>query len=384
MSRIFRTAAAVALSASVAVGAAQAKSSFAVLHAFAGAPGDGDRPKDDLAFDGAGNLYGTTYDGGASDNGAIFKIDTHGTATLLHSFDGSAGGALPASGVTIDDKTGDLYGVTQGGGAGAGTLYKLAADGTFTVLHTFANSTSDGGFPQWRLIRDKKGNLFGVANSGGTHGYGTLFEYARKGGYSTVYDFDLSASGPTGRLALDGKGNLYGVTGTGGTSTSCSGHGCGSIYELTPDGTLATLYSFGDGNDGRYPVGGLTIDEKGNLYGTTGYGGAGDAGTVFELSKDRQFATLFSFDNTNGNSPVDEVLLLKKDLYLTVYGGGANGIGTVVKVSLKGTGKVLHDFADADGALPIGGLVENDGLLYGTTSSRGADGHGTVFSIKAK
>ncbi len=387
MLKICGTTAAVLLSVGVAAGgfapAAQAKG-FKVLHAFAGAPADGDRSMADVTFDSSGNLYGTTYNGGASDNGAIFKIDTHGTETLLHSFDGSADGGLPRAGVTIDEKTGDLYGVAATAGTfGGGTLYKLAADGTFTVLHAFAVNT-DGAAPMWRMIRDKTGNLYGVTQGGGTIGYGTLFKYSKRGKFTVLHNFDVSAAGPTGRLAQDSKGNLYGVDGTGGTSTFCSGHGCGSIYELAPDGTFVTLYSFMDGNDGRYPEAGLTIDEKGNLYGTTGFGGADNGGTVFELSAKREFATLFSFNGSNGDSPVDEVLLLNNHLYVTTYSGGANSLGTVIKISLTGIGKVLHDFADDDGGLPIGGLVENNSLLYGTTSSHGADGHGTVFRMTEK
>jgi uncharacterized repeat protein (TIGR03803 family) len=252
------------------------------------------------------------------------------------------------------------------------------------VLHSFTNNTADGGYPQWRMIADKQGNLYGVTQSGGASGYGTLFKYSTNGNYSVVYSFDNASASPTGRLALDSKGNLYGVNGTGGTSSSCSGHGCGAIYELAANGTFVTLYSFQNGNDGRYPVGGLTVDKKGNLFGTTGYGGASDAGTVFELAANHEFATLFSFNNTDGNSPVGEILELKKDLYVTTYGGGTSGLGTVVKISLKGSGKVLHNFTGDDGKLPIAGLVERKPFLYGTTSAGGANGHGTVFSLKEK
>ncbi len=346
MLKICGTISAALLSASVVTGfapAVQAKS-FSVVHAFAGAPGDGDRSMADVTFDNAGNLYGTTYNGGDSNNGAIFKIDTHGTETLLHSFDGGSGGGLPSAGVTIDEKTGDLYGVTPAGGTfGTGTLYKLAANGTFTVLHAFTPGT-DGAAPHWRMIRDKKGNLYGVTQSGGTSSYGTLFEYSKKGAFTILHNFDLSAAAPTGRLAQDSKGNLYGVDGTGGTSTDCSGHGCGSVYALAPDGTFFTLYSFMDGTDGRYPVAGLTIDKKGNLYGTTGYGGSGNAGTVFVVSAKGEFATLFAFNGSNGNGPEGELLMLKKDLYVTAYSGGANSLGTVIKISPKGIGKALHDF----------------------------------------
>lgn len=387
MLKICRTTAAVFLSASVLTGgfaaAVQAKG-FAVVHTFAGTPNDGDRPMAPVIFDSAGNLYGTTYSGGPSNHGTIFKIDVHGTETLLHSFDGGSGGNLPAGGLTIDEATGDLYGVTQGGGTfGDGALYTLTANGTFTVLHSFDN-THDGEFPQWRMISDKQGNLYGVAPAGGTIGNGTLFKYSKDGEFTVLHDFDSSASTPSGRLAQDKKGNLYGTDELGGTSTACFGHGCGSIYRLAVNGTFSTLYSFTDGDDGRAPVGGLTIDKKGNLYGAAGYDGSGGFGTVFVLSAKGEFATLFSFNNTNGNSPVGEVLLLNNDLYATAYTGGANNLGTVVRVSPKGVGKVLHVFSENDGGLLAGGLVESNSVLYGTASSHGADSHGTVFNLKIK
>jgi uncharacterized repeat protein (TIGR03803 family) len=152
---------------------------YTVLHDFAGPTGDGARPFSGVTSDSAGNLYGTTYDGGASNNGTIYKIAPGGSFTLLHSFDGAAGGAHPQAGVTIDKATGDLYGVTESGGnfagecsgVGCGTLYKLAANGTFSVLHAFQGAPNDGRYPRWDMIRDRKGNLYGVTAAGGTLGY---------------------------------------------------------------------------------------------------------------------------------------------------------------------------------------------------------------------
>jgi uncharacterized repeat protein (TIGR03803 family) len=386
MLKIGGTITAILLSATVAVGAfapaAQAKSSFKVVHAFAGTPSDGDLPMADVTFDNDGNLYGTTYIGGTANKGTIFKIDVHGTETLLHSFDGAAGGGFVAAGVTLDDSTGDLYGVTKVGGTfGQGLLYRLAADGTFFALHAFDNA-HDGTAPQWRMIRDAQGNLYGVAPSGGTGGKGTLFEYSKDGVFSVLHNFDSSASSPTGRLAQDKKGNFYGVDTYGGTSTNC-GAGCGAVYKLAPNGTFTVLYSFTDGADGRYPVGGLTIDKKGNLYGTAGYGGTGEAGTVFEESAKGKFTTLYSFNTNSGRNSSGEVLMIKKDLYVTALTGGANNLGTVIKIS-KGVGTQLHVFDADGGGEPVAGLVQHNALLYGTASIHGANNHGTVFSLKTK
>ncbi len=386
MLKIHVVTAAALLSASVAgsvfAPAVQAKG-YNVIHSFAGAPADGDMPRSDVTFDGSGNLYGTTYGGGTSDNGTVFKIAPNGTETLLHSFDGGSGGANPAAGVTIGNSTGDLYGVTfAGGSAGFGIMYKLTASGTFTVLHTFAGQPNDGRYPQWRMISDARGNLYGVSEAGGSLDLGTLFKYGAGGTFKILHAFDSTAYAPTGRLARDRAGNLYGVTGLGGSSTSCSGHSCGTVYRLSPDGTFVILYSFTNNDDGRYPVGGLEIDRAGNLYGTAGYGGAGDYGTVFELPPGGDFTTLYSFNGTNGASPVGDVLSLGTDLYLATYGGGANGYGTVVKVSSDGTGTVLHNFTGDHGGSSAAGLVKGERLLYGTAISGGDNNHGVVFSVR--
>jgi uncharacterized repeat protein (TIGR03803 family) len=386
MLKIFGKMTGVLLSASVLTAgfatAVQAKKPFKVVHAFAGTPSDGDRSMADVTFDSDGNLYGTTYIGGTANQGTIFKIDVHGTETLLHSFDGAAGGGFVAAGVTLDESTGDLYGVTKVGGMfGQGALYRLAANGTFFLLHAFDNA-HDGASPQWRMIRDAQGNLYGVAASGGTGGYGTLFEYSKDGVFSVLHNFDSSAASPSGRLAQDKKGNFYGVDSFGGTSTNCSS-GCGTVYKLAPNGAFTILYSFMDGADGRGPVGGLTIDTKGNLYGTAGFDGSGNGGTVFELSAKGKFTTLFSFNVNNGRNSSGEVLMIKNDLYVTAFTGGANNLGTVVKIS-KGVGTQLHVFAEDEGGQPIGGLVQHNSLLYGTASTHGANNHGAVFSLKTK
>jgi len=179
VSNSFRSAllaSAVAFCAAVTAG--QAKP-YTVVHDFAGAPNDGSYPFNDVSFDAAGNIYGTTNLGGGKDSGTVFKITPDGTETLLHSFDGGAGGSDPNAGVTIDPETGTFYGTTSFGGSagacrgGCGVLYSLTSDGTYTVLHAFDNGV-DGGNPGGQLVRDKQGNLFGVTVSSGPTGGGTL------------------------------------------------------------------------------------------------------------------------------------------------------------------------------------------------------------------
>jgi len=380
-----RTAAAAVLSASVAIivfaPAVQARP-YKVLHSFAGATGDGDRPMADVAFDSVGNLYGTTYSGGSSDNGTIFKIAPDRTYTVLHSFNGSTG-ANPMAGLTIDLATGDLYGLTQAGGsAGEGVLYKLTAGGTYTVLHNFAGGANDGRYPGARMIRDKKGNFYGTTMAGGPLDEGVVFEYSKRGVFTVLHAFDTTSGPPVGRLDRDSQGNLYGALSAGGDSQACSGHGCGAIFELAPDGTFVIRYSFTNGDDGRYPFGGVTLDKNGNLYGTNSFGGVGGFGVLFRLTPVGDFSTLYSFDGTHGTNSSGEVLIVKNNLFVTTLGGGANDHGTIVKVSTSGGGTVLHDFTGNDGSLVAAGLVRDGLLLYGTASAGGASDHGVVFSLK--
>jgi len=336
----------------------------------------------DVAFDSVGNLYGTTYSGGSSDNGTIFKIAPDRTYTVLHSFNGSTG-ANPMAGLTIDLATGDLYGLTQAGGsAGEGVLYKLTAGGTYTVLHNFAGGANDGRYPGARMIRDKKGNFYGTTMAGGPLDEGVVFEYSKRGVFTVLHAFDTTSGPPVGRLDRDSQGNLYGALSAGGDSQACSGHGCGAIFELAHDGTFVIRYSFTNGDDGRYPFGGVTLDKLGNLYGTNSFGGAGGFGVLFRLTPGGDFSTLYSFDGTHGTNSSGEVLIVKNNLYVTTLGGGANDHGTIVKVSTSGGGTVLHDFTGNDGSLVAAGLVRDGLLLYGTASAGGASDHGVVFSLK--
>jgi uncharacterized repeat protein (TIGR03803 family) len=153
--------------------------SEAVLHTFSGS--DGFFPYADLIVDGSGNLYGTTSEGGTNDDGTVFKLASDGTETVLYSFAGETkhDGAFPYAGL-IMDKSGDLYGTTFAGGRGCraghgcGTVFKIAADGSETVLHSFKEQ-SDGAGPSADLIADNAGDLYGITSSGGAHGYGTVF-----------------------------------------------------------------------------------------------------------------------------------------------------------------------------------------------------------------
>ena len=365
---------------------------FALLHSFTGGAADGDFPRSGLILDGAGNLYGTTESGG-SGFGTVFKIKTDGTSfALLHRFTGGASdGAVPYGGLVFDN-AGDLYGTTLTGGAWlCGTVFKVKTDGTdFAILHIFAIDASDGMRPRGGLILDGADNLYGTTELGGASDRGTVFTVTTGGtGYAILHSFAGAASdgaGPHGEPVLDGADNLYGTALQGGASND------GTVFTVKQDGTgFVVLHSFTDGaSDGALPTAGLVLDGAGNLYGTTVQGGGSGEGTVFTLRADGTgFAIVHRF--TGGASddglPAATLILDRAgNLYGTTYGGSPSSGGTVFKVKTDGTGFApLHRFAGgaSDGANPLAGLIlDGDGNLYGTTDQGGASNLGTVFTIR--
>ncbi len=253
------------------------------LYSFTGGS-DGRTPNGNLLLDAAGNVYGTTQLGGSSHVegwGTVFKISPDGQETQLHIFQGYANdGGFPYGGL-IADAAGNLYGTTNVGGTGCrdnlgcGTIYRVAPDGQETVLYSFQNGT-DGASPYCRLIADAEGNLYGTTNAGGANSRGTIFKLAPDGTETILYSFDGDAN-PFGELVADAAGDFYGVLNGG-------AYAAGQIYQITPSGLFSTVYDFGsyDG-DGESPTDSLTIDRQGNFSGTTFYGGALDKGTIFKL-----------------------------------------------------------------------------------------------------
>ena len=347
-----------------------------VLYSFGGSP-DGASPYGGLISDSAGNLYGTTVYGGAG-AGTVFKLSPSGTETVLYSFTGGSDGAYPYAGL-IADSAGNLYGTTFGGGASyAGTVFKLSPSGTETVLHSFA--WSDGALPYGGLIADSAGNLYGTTWNGGSGSCGTVFKLSPSGTETVLYSFTCGIDGayPYAGLIADGAGNLYGTTSGGGASYA------GTAFKLSPSGTETVLYSFTGGTDGGHPYAGLIADGGGNLYGTTGGGGALNAGTVFKLSPSGTETVLYSFAcSADGASPYAGLIADSAgNLYGTSLGGCAASNGTVFKVTPSGM-TVLYSFTGgADGALPYAGLIaDSAGNLYGTTYSGGTAFVGTVFKL---
>jgi uncharacterized repeat protein (TIGR03803 family) len=274
--------------------------SESVLYPFKGGS-DGQQPYARLILDTEGNLYGTTLQGGhtstacAAGCGTVFELAaSSGTETVLYAFQGGTDGASPYAGVTFDS-TGNLYGTTYAGGAnGDGTVFKLtpASSGSWTesILHSFKGGW-DGNGPLGGVILDASGNLYGTTFQGGAppH-YGVVFElqHQASGAWSETLlhvFWDSPAAHPMSGLVFDASGNLYGTTALGASSTACSA-GCGTLFEITPTSTGRTykvLRVFGRGGDGYTPSGDLILDSNGNLWGTTEAGGSQKAGTVFEV-----------------------------------------------------------------------------------------------------
>lgn len=353
-------------------------STYTDLHDFAGPPNDGAGSGAGVTLDKSGNIYGTTDDGGANSSGAFFKLAPNGTATLLHSFGGTGDGSFPDGAVSI--VKGDFFGTTEdGGSSGNGTIWELAADGTYSILHNF-DGTNDGSFVRGHLVRDSQGNFYGTALFGGANSDGTVFKYASDGTLTVLHAFNgTDGEFPEHGVVRDKAGNLYGVTAFGGAG------GEGTVYEIAADGTFTSLYSFTGGTDGGFLYGGLALDKSGNLYGSTASGGASTFGTAFKLTSAGTLTTLYNFTNsTDGGAPEGDMLRVGKNLYSTASSGGdpTCQCGVVYEIKASGKEKVLHTFVNSTGGGYSDGLTKGKKLFYGTTQSYGANNFGVVFSVK--
>lgn len=320
------------------------------LYEFTGSP-DGAQPDSGLVFDRAGNLYGTTVQGGSSGCGTVFELSPASgggwTESVLQSFIGS-GGCAPVAGVILD-KAGNLYGTTLGGGANSsGTVFELtdtAGVWTETVLHSFGDA-SDGQNSYAALAMDKAGNLYGTTLYGGAYSFGTVFELSQTGGLWTekvIYDFKYyngkhDGAYPYAGVSLDAAGNIYGTTNYGGAGTACEPGSCGAVYRLKRSNngwTEGVLYSFRGGKDGSLPVAGVTLIGS-KLYGTTSFGGGGTCqlngltgcGTIFSLEQSggKWVEAVFRLKGSNGALPQAGIVANKNGVLFgtTLYGGNGS------------------------------------------------------------
>jgi uncharacterized repeat protein (TIGR03803 family) len=376
----------VAVLAAVAAASARAQT-YTVLYSFAGGADGGGGVDSGLVRDNAGNLYGTTWGGGAHSLGVVFKLDTTGKETVLYSFAGGSDGANPHAGL-IHDSAGNLYGTTVYGGvnactSGCGIVFKVDSTGKETRLYEFLG-TSDGSAPFSSLARDSAGNLYGTTSGGGASGFGVVFKLDTAGKLTVLHSF-TGGSGdgknPFAGLIRDSAGNLYGTTQNGGVSNY------GTVFKLDATNTETVLYSFSGGVDGGYPYyGHLIRDKAGNLYGTTYAGGTFNFGTVFKLDTTGKETVLHSFAGglSDGQFPFAGLVRDSAgNLYGSTYFGGAFSTGTLFKVDKTGVETVLRSLSySSDGGYPYAGLIlDTSGNLYGTTSAGGPASAGVVFRL---
>jgi uncharacterized repeat protein (TIGR03803 family) len=319
-----------------------------ILYNFSGGS-DGSQPYGGLIFDSAGNLYGTTFQGGASGAGTVYKL-TPGkggtwTESVIYSFADGADGMGPQSDLNFD-LAGNLFGTTTGGGSpGNGIVFQLTPGKngvwTETVLHRFV--TSEGTSPRAAVIFDKSGSLYGTLANDGTFGAGAVFRLKPTSGSSwkeeTLYTFTggTDGFGPLCRLILL-RGKLYGTTVVGG------GANVGTVFELSPPAnhhgawTVNVLHTFACGSDGCFPWAGLTMDPNGTFYGTTQFGGLpSNGGTVFALKQEGGIwfeGVVFSFKLSNNQLAAGAVLLKGRTLYGTTIGSSMNA-GAVFKIKIQ-------------------------------------------------
>jgi uncharacterized repeat protein (TIGR03803 family) len=386
---------------------------ISTLVSFGGVSGAGSDLRGRLLLGTDGNFYGTTFWGGTYGWGTVFKMTPGGVITTLHSFAGGSGDGMGAFPGLIQDSSGVLYGTTRYGGAsGNGTVFSITTAGVVTILHFFAGGTLEGWWPSCSLAQDAAGNLYGTTENGGANGKGTIFKLTRGSGwaFSTIHSFN-GADGAhpfDNELVLGLDGNLYGMTGGGyigsgvfdGLTGGADGGGAyslGTVFQVTPNGTLTKLHDFTGGIDGSSPFGGLTLDADGNFYGTTSGGGqypsSSGPGTIFKLSRAGSswtFGNIYTFSGcTDGWGPLGTLVRgWDGTLYGTTTIGGSFGcsnqaVGAVFSLSPDGSSfTALAGFDGFNGSLPTAGLAwGNDNNLYGTTRGGGANQAGTVFRV---
>jgi uncharacterized repeat protein (TIGR03803 family) len=385
---------------------ASAQAQFTVLQNFSLTGGDAAGPFGGIAFDAQGNIYGTTGGGGTYGYGAVFELTPNSNGTwseaILHSFSYyGLDGSVPMS-TPLLDAAGNLYGTTLEGGSGQhpyGTVFKMTPSSigwSFSVLHNFGSTNTDGSSAKtgvvmdalenlygvasvvfeltptataWTesvidsfansndgsgpiyagVILDSSGNLYGTTQSGGAFSGGVVYALRRaKGGWKPSVPhafpaFEGDGIRPVnGNLAIDSAGNLYSATFAGGTGTGCVGS-CGTVFKLTPTSRgrwkETVLYNFQGASTGFGPAAGVTLDSAGNVYGTTIYGGTTPCacGVVYKLAPNVDgtwtYSILHSFSGTDGNTPFANLTYYNGNFYGTTGSGGTGGGGVVFEIT---------------------------------------------------
>ena len=377
-----------------------------VLYNYQG--GDGCAPYGGVISDPAGNLYGTTY-GDRIHFGTVYELTAGSggayTQTVLHTFQGGVEGRNPVVGL-VRDAAGNLYGTTPIAGTGdSGTVFEMTpgSDGTWTMSTIYGFSGGDdGAIPYSPLVIDAAGNLYGTTSQGGSTGNGVVYKLTPGPGgwtYSVLYTFNGSDDGswPVGTIVLDTAGNLYGTTSQAGAD------GWGTVFKLAPGTsgwTFTLLHTFTGNDDGADSEGGLTIDSKNILYGTTNAGGSGQSGVVFQMrpnvsalpgmSAPWMETVLHAFTGGDDGAGADRGVVADAAGNLNGSAeGGSAGFGIVYRMTPSSTGwsqNVLYTFSGGDdGRFPESRvMVDSAGTIWGTTIAGGTNGCGVAYEVTAQ
>jgi uncharacterized protein (TIGR03437 family) len=314
---------------------------------------------------------------------ANFSLDTAGPTSIIQGSDGNFYGTAGKETVP-----------------GVGVIYKMTPDGTLTTLYSAAK------FNPVELLQGSDGNFYGSAPYTGIFGVGIIFQMTPAGAITPLYNFSGPTDGanPTSGLIIATDGNFYGTTSQGGSTETSKSSGIGTIFTMTPSGTLTNLHNFA-GADGASPASGLIQATDGNFYGMTEFGGTGSCqvqfepagcGTIYKITSQGSFTTLYSFQGTDGAFPVGGLIQATDGNFygLTTEGGTAGsctgGCGTIFKITPAGMLTSLYSFNLTNGASPEYGLIQaSDGNFYGTTRAGGQGcinpplvaGCGTIFKV---
>ena len=362
---------------------------FNTLLLFGGA--DGAQPYAGLVQGTDGNLYGTTTAGGTHGHGTVFRITTSGTLSTIYNFcamPNCEDGEYPSTLLLAGD--GNFYGAASGGGLyGAGLIFKMPAGGKPTPIYNFCSETNcpDGYAPQGPLIQGTDGNFWGTTHEGGSDNSGTVFELSPGGKLTTIHSFQYTDGYMPNALIQATDGNFYGTTYSGGMTDCYYWSDCGTVFKITPGGTLTTLYSF-DFTHGATPYAPLIEANNGKFYGTTYYGGYESiygcvygCGTVFRITAEGVLTTVTTFRSAEAQNPTAPLIQATDgNLYGTAL-LSEDCTGEIFEITLSGTFNNLYCFGQLGQFLyPEAGLFQStNGVLYGTTVGDGG-WEGSVYS----
>jgi len=360
--------------------------SFTNLYSFTGLD-DGGQPGGSFFMGNDGNFYGTTTVGGISPpaieeynvnvSATIFEATPNGAFSIMYSFQGGLG----ISDLTLmEGIDGNFYGtdiLEQPLVISAGSIFKIAQGGQFTNLYSFQDP---GLTAVAALAQGSDGNFYGTTTGFEALSYPTIFRFTTNGGFTSLYSFTnrVSGAGPEASLVQGSDGDFYGSSPSGGSNND------GMIFQITTNGAFASLYSFTNGNDGANPTAALTLGPDGNFYGSSMNGGTDKAGTIFKITTNDILTSLYSFTNgTDGANP-QSALVLGNDgnFYGFTANGGAQGYGSIFQITSNGAFTSLYAFAGGNEGANVNSLAAGaDGKLYGTTENGGAGASGTLFRL---